>query len=196
MRKTFLSVLTIGVFSVTLLGCQTNKSSQNNTDSTSNSPSTQNSQDTQQLANIAAQIQSGQAYRCEFKDQEGQEAMYFGKGELFKMSTISSTDSTMTNTIISDGSFIYTWDAKTKQGVKFTIPSKEEQAQMADQSKQMLENVPDFLNPEEISQLQNDGYTFNCAPASISDSEFVPPTDIQFQDMSQLMEGFMQNVGQ
>jgi len=78
--------------------------------------------------------------------------------------------------IISDGEWTYLWNPKTKeQGMKIKVTDE----QRADTQKLADGNLD--LGKQ---------FSYNCSPASVSDSEFVPPTDIKFLDLEELQNQF------
>lgn len=100
------------------------------------------------------------------------------KGNKFRQSVtsivIGETETSME--IISDGTWTYLWNPKTKeQGMKAKVTEE----QKADTQK--LANGTLDLGKE---------FNFNCSPASVSDSEFVPPTDVKFMDLEALQNQF------
>jgi hypothetical protein len=78
--------------------------------------------------------------------------------------------------ILSDGLWTYLWNPNTKeQGmkIKVTDEQREDTQKLADGSLDWGKE-----------------YNYNCSPASVSDAEFVPPTDVEFMDLEALQEQF------
>lgn len=141
---------------------------------------------------IARAMASNQALQCTFTNKTNNQTMsYAVKGKSFRMDGTAQigTDSDEQTHMISDGTYFYSWASPTNQGVKMAIPDEETLKEQAGQLNQM----PDFSNDETLAQYEND-YTINCEPASFDDSHFLPPTDVQFQDMSALMKNMSNQV--
>lgn len=81
-----------------------------------------------------------------------------------------------TGNMINDGSFGYTWDDTTKTGMKFAMT--EELKKVGEESAQE--------NPQ-IAEM-NKKSDYRCKLWVADASKFAPPTDIQFTDLSKMME--------
>jgi len=81
-----------------------------------------------------------------------------------------------TGNMINDGSFSYTWDDSTKTGMK--IAMTEELKKMGEESAQENSQVAEM----------NKKTDYRCKLWVADASKFVPPTDIQFTDLSKMME--------
>ncbi len=100
------------------------------------------------------------------------------KGNKFRQSiTTKITDQKETAIeVITDGVWTYLWNPNTKeQGMKMKVTDE----QKADTEK--LANGSLDWGKE---------YNYNCSPASVSDSEFTPPKDVEFMDLQALQEQF------
>lgn len=132
---------------------------------------------------MGAAMQSGKPVRCLMTDTKKNHTMtYLMKDKKVKMTNMMMSDSGETGAMLMDSEFIYTWSDQKKEGTKMKIPE--------DQMKEASENkdVPDLATEEDRQQYEDMGYTINCEEANLADSEFVPPTDITFMDMSAMME--------
>lgn len=85
--------------------------------------------------------------------------------------------------MINDGAFSYTWDDTTKTGMK--IAMTEELKQMGEEA------VQD--NPQ-IAEM-NKKTDYRCKAWVVDASKFTPPTDIQFTDLSKMMENLNTSPG-
>jgi len=100
------------------------------------------------------------------------------KGTKFRQSVISKVgeEPETAMEIISDGMWTYLWNPKTKeQGMKLKVTEE----QKADTQK--LANGTLDLGKE---------FNYNCSPASVSDSEFEAPKDVEFMDLDALQNEF------
>jgi hypothetical protein len=87
--------------------------------------------------------------------------------------------------MINDGTWAYIWSGTS--GTKFNIKdmqeiSKANGGQQEDPSAKMS-NWEDWAKSMETS-----GTKYDCANAAVSDSDFVPPSDVKFQDMGELVK--------
>ncbi|MEP7167137.1 MAG: hypothetical protein ABI758_04130 [Candidatus Woesebacteria bacterium] len=144
---------------------------------------------------VNALIASGKPAKCEISKTDGSMHMtswVMGK----KMKTTGITTSTKTQydgAMISDGTYMYTWDQTKKEGVKMKIPSEQDLKDLSAKTGQDIPNMADSTNRQ---KWMDQGYTVNCSAADISESEFVPPTDVTFTDASAMMDSVNQMMKQ
>lgn len=90
--------------------------------------------------------------------------------------------------IISDGQVMYTWDESTKQGTKLSFPDPEEMKKQVEEMTKEFESDPAYSDPELLKATQAASeYTTSCKVTSATDADFVPPSDVTFQDLSTQM---------
>lgn len=144
---------------------------------------------------VSAAIQAGQSVRCEMIKTDGTETMtYLMKGKKMKMNTVVTAENGLQpGTMISDGEYFYIWNVDTNEGVKSKLPSEEDVKAVAEQQGREL---PDFSKEEEKQKYEDLGYRVDCQVAEVADAEFVPPANVQFRDMSQLMNNVQQMMKQ
>jgi hypothetical protein len=92
------------------------------------------------------------------------------KGKQFKQTSLVTVEGKpMNSTMISDGTYFYTWTNSTKaNGIKMAIPTPSAAA-----------------SPAADKNLDNK-YNYNCSPATVSDADFVLPSDVKFTDLSEI----------
>lgn len=123
----------------------------------------------------------GQEQKCTWESEvEGDKSsgMMLIKGNKFRQTVVNVTNDEKENTmeVVTDGVWTYLWNPITKeQGMKIKVTEE----QKADT--QQLANGTLDLGKE---------FNYNCSPASVSDSEFVPPTDVEFMDLEALQNQF------
>ena len=69
------------------------------------------------------------------------------------------------------------------------------QEQVQNEMKEMADKLPDFTDETTVQEYEDQGYRVNCQKRNVADSEFTPPSNIQFQDYSALMQD-AQKMGQ
>lgn len=84
----------------------------------------------------------------------------------------------MDSHMIQSGETVYTWTTDPKQGMKIKV-SKEDQVKYAD-------DAGKITNSQSFDMDQS--YDYNCKGWSGDQSKFQPPSDIEFQDLSAIME--------
>jgi hypothetical protein len=137
-------------------------------------------------------IKLGGGLKCTFTDKTtGAVSNYSAKGNKFHMTGVENGENDSNSEIISDSEYMYTWDVKKKEGVKLKMPTEAELKEQAEKYKDMTQDLPDFTNPAEVKEMEEEGVTTNCSPSVISDAEFVPPKDVKFQDLNTMMNDAM-----
>ncbi len=150
-------------------------------------PTVDNSQsESAASSQIAAAISSGQPISCTMTKKDGTSSMqYMMKDKKMKITGIVAQGTTTPASMISDGSFMYTWDATTKQGMKIALSTD---GQLSEEDRQKTGDIPSINSDADKKKLEDEGYTVDCNAATIDDAEFVPPTDVKFSDFSTLMQ--------
>jgi outer membrane lipoprotein-sorting protein len=124
---------------------------------------------------------SGQEQKCTWKSEvEGDKSSgtMMIKGTKFRQTAVSKIGDQPETAmeILSDGVWTYLWNPKTKeQGMKIRVTEE----QKADTQK-LADGSFDFGKE----------FNFDCSPASVSDAEFTPPTDVEFMDLEALQNQF------
>ncbi|MGI5827870.1 MAG: hypothetical protein ACOX6V_02490 [Patescibacteria group bacterium] len=168
----------------------------NNQTSTSNEDGLQQEQQEEQseqtIGNSLKSIFSrGESAKCTYNE-DGAEITVAIKGNKTRVYGIDynpETEAIEEGGVINDGEWVYFWDGSTKAGIKYKISALEG---LANEDTGTNEQAESWGDMEKWADEIEDDYEVNCTPQTISDSEFTPPSDIQFQDMAQLMESVKQ----
>jgi hypothetical protein len=140
----------------------------------------------QEMTDAGSLIAAGKSVKCETtKADEGLSMTSYMMGAKVKTTGITTSDKTYQGAMISDGQSMYTWDETKKTGIKATLPNPEDIKAFAEKQGQSIPDIKDDAGRENWKNL---GYTINCTEAVLSDSDFVPPTDVQFTDVSGMMD--------
>lgn len=151
-----------------------------NTSNNSNSPKTEATESNKTGAGVAKSLRellsSGLAQKCTWSvtgegTQSSGEITF--KGNKFVQSLTTSIDGGANTKIkvLSDGAYSYMWNPDNKQsGIKVKVEDTQ---------------GTETQNNSEANIDWDTQYNYNCSPATVSDSDFVPPSDIQFVDFSQ-----------
>lgn len=150
---------------------------------TATTPETTGEQ-TSDLTSIAAMMAAGKPISCTMSKKDGTNSMaYMMKDKKIKVTGISGQGEAQSSSMITDGTYMYTWDDATKKGMKLALDGKDIASEARTQAA-----APTLQSDEDKKKFEDQGYDVKCATATIDDTEFVPPTDVTFEDLSVMME--------
>ena len=110
--------------------------------------------------------------KCSYSDSTNQGTIYFADGKMRgDFTTNLDTGQTVTSHMMVDGEYMYNWSDATEGGMKIKID-----ANQTTQS-QSQQNAVDVNKPG----------NYNCGSWSADNSMFMMPTNIKFQDFSNMM---------
>ena len=115
---------------------------------------------------IKEAVLRGIPMKCVWKDDRGNSTTGYIKGKKYYAEVISEG---RTGYLIMKDNCMWTWSKGESQGVKMCLEPTEEEEGLWE-----MEG-----SPQEA---------YNCAPAAVSDSLFNPPANVNFMDMSQMMQ--------
>jgi hypothetical protein len=119
-------------------------------------------------------VSLGVAMKCTYQI-EGNEYEGYVKGESYRGS-IKTAEGKVGAVIIKDGC-MWTWSEDESQGIKTCYEVE----------------GPDETDVWEQSQgVAAPGINYTCMPSAVTDSQFTPPSDVNFMDIDAMMEGFGQ----
>lgn len=85
-------------------------------------------------------------------------------------------------TMISDGEWVYVWSGK-QDGIKFNVKEMEELNKTTGNTVEKNQSLSEQMSWEKWAQtMESSGADYSCKPASLSDSDFLPPADVKFVD--------------
>lgn len=147
--------------------------------------------ETEEMGKLAAQ---GKPLACVITDKKTQTSFSYKMADKkVRISGMTQPGKTEKTSMLFDEQFMYVWDEDKKTGTKLVIPDPNEVNETLQQQGQ---NLPDLSTEESRQQYIDQGYTLNCEEARVQDSDFVPPTDVTFTDLSTMMDAsnqMMQN---
>lgn len=123
---------------------------------------------------------------CEFTDETGATTKSYIKNGAVRVS--STGNSEQTNEIIIKDKKMYMWDDKKKQGFMYIISDEAKNSQTGNTNQDVVSSQS-YLN-------MIDKYKDSCKVATVADSYFVVPTDVNFQDMAKLLEDLQKQAPQ
>jgi len=122
---------------------------------------------------------SGKTQKCDFTSQSAsstsQGTVYIGGGKMRGDFSSTAQGKTMATHMINDGTTVYTWVDGMSMAVKMSAAAK-------------MTNRPTPSNRTSQSVDQNAKYNYNCSDWTQDNSQFTPPANINFTDMSAMMQ--------
>ncbi|MBI4144632.1 hypothetical protein HY493_00305 [Candidatus Woesearchaeota archaeon] len=126
------------------------------------------------LTDVKALFKSGMAAKCEMTMPEGTATMYING----KNSRVDAMTNNQESHMINDGTYLYAWSGS--EGVKMNLEKIEQASASTGKSAQTPE---DFATQPDVD--------VQCRPTTVSGSMFMPPSTVQFTDLSAMMESAM-----
>lgn len=145
---------------------------------------------------LAAAMQSGQPMNCTITNATKGESMTFvTKDKKMKVNGMVAENVNQQTSMINDGQYMYIWTNGETKGIKTKVPTEQDIEAMKEKVADSNNQLPDFSNAETQKEYQDKGYAINCNPGTVADSEFIPPTTVEFQDMSVMMDAALKAAG-
>ncbi len=170
--KKRLLLSTVFILAIFLVSCK--KSSDPTTSSETNSLASK-------AGGLAAALISGDSFRCKYTNSTNNSTgEYLVKNKSFRVDG-QEVNGQVSSVIVNEKG-MYMWAPGEKKG--FFYPASETSDSNNDTSSNS--DFDEFLNPEKLDEKEK----IDCQNAILNDSDFTPPTDVEFQDFSQLMNTF------
>lgn len=118
---------------------------------------------------------------CEFKDDGGQSVKSFIKNGAVRVTSTGLEENGQAGDIIIKDRKMYIWDGKTKQGFVYETKDEGVDNQNVGMTAGEVVKSDTYLNMIEK-------YKDSCKVSTVEDSYFIPPTDVNFQDMTKFLE--------
>lgn len=168
-------------------GLQTKSGDQNNT--------TNNSTDNSSKFSIRELIAKNIPQKCTYTG-SNEEGSYTSdiiiSGKKFKQTIVyKSTEGEEKINSISDGEYVYTWGTHSTGSTFATKLKADFDATKAPEVEENDDSVGDMSGTSVDLDADFEG---KCSPAVVSDADFQPPKDVQFQDYSKMMEDWQKLV--
>ena len=100
--------------------------------------------------------------------------------------------------ILNDGEWVYIWSNESKQGIKYSIEKLEkimkENQGYSDENKKVNEANREISKEYSVEELLKawENLKEHCRIGGVDNSEFTPPSDVEFIDMSSILENTME----
>ena len=160
MKKIILIIFIVSL--VILVACQSQTTDQTSTSSSENifTGTLQNAMD------------SGKTYKCTTNDVKGNKADLYVKGNQFRGESQTPDGKTII-TVFDKDKCMWIWQESNKQGSKLCT------------SQQALQSSG--LDSKDQPTVKTD-LAVTCNPTSISDDNFIPPSDVKFSDIAEILK--------
>lgn len=144
------------------------------------------------FSSIQEALSKSLSLQCNFTDEDGRTTNAYIKAGAIR-ADIGGKSPEESGSMIMKDKKIYFWNPTTKQGFMTTITDE----QLKDVQNQMTQ--PNGAKEPSNNQGQNmmsmiEKFKDHCKAATVSDTLFVIPTDVKFQDMSALINNAMKKV--
>lgn len=141
---------------------------------------------------ITEAFQSGASLKCDVTKEGEANSHYLIKDKKIKMMTDATEQQPERYFSLMDKENIYFWSSDIAQpGIKMSVKEVKENDNQFDNKYQ---EFPDISDPKVREEFENSGFTMNCTQQTIEDSEFLPPSDIKFNDLMEMFEGFKEQT--
>ncbi len=128
---------------------------------------------TSEETNLPNQEFSNVSYRCTYTAEGGLQFTTYAKGKNMRTEVKMSDGDTNVSLYTNDK--VYQWSEATKQGIVMAVEAAKGQS------------GTEVQDPEEYLEEMRQKYNPDCKNMDLVDSLFVVPKDIEFQDVSQLL---------
>jgi hypothetical protein len=124
----------------------------------------------------------GKSVQCTYTTEEG-EVKTWVKGNKVRVEGVGFAPQEAKNGqggMINDGEWIYIWGGEEKTGIKYKLSAMEQQ--------DWAKDVQELKDPQQWAAGVEEKYKISCNETMVADNLFSPPSDIEFQDMSEMFE--------
>lgn len=147
--------------------------------SSSNAPTATSAQSESSVSSTSGTLKDlfsgGKTVNCKFSypDNSMSGNVFVSGGKVRNEFTTTKDGKTTDGTVIYDGTYAYFWSSSSSQAIKYKMGSIEDMQKQAQGQAQTMD----------LSQKVN----FDCSNWSVDNSKFVPPSNIQFTDFTEMM---------
>jgi hypothetical protein len=189
MNKGLLLILAVAAIVIIVAGAfffkKPQTTSQTNQPSDSSMVATDNSSDNKFSGTFLELLALGQNYSCTYRttDSTGSQmsgmAYVAGAGKKINgQFTLTQADgTTMDSNFISDGEYNYIWTSAQKQGIRIKVGANDNSLFGSDSDSEKSTGISD-----------QDKVDFDCKPWTVDNSMFIPPADMEYVDLSEMMQ--------
>jgi hypothetical protein len=187
-KSKFISIFLLILLSVFLAGCIKKPQDNQQADKKQGRAQEESGKVENFTGSLMDVLKLGNSVKCtgSYSGEDGSMEMVVyasGKKSYSEMQVDAGEDGIINTYSIYDGEWMYTW---TDQG----MASKMNVSEMEDLAKDMPEQE-DYEGAQMSGQQAfQQEFDYKCNPWVVDNSKFVPPSDIEFMDMGEMMKGF------
>lgn len=133
------------------------------------------------ITSIKDALVGSQSLKCEFTDEGGRKTTTYMKSGAIRTDFVA-TDSKQSGSVIMKDKKMYYWSGKQGTILEFDLSEMKENVTSAPKTPNTTGQSPEDV----IGSLEK--FKEFCKPASVDSVLFVPPTDVKFTDMSQVLK--------
>ncbi len=170
--KKRLLLSTVFILAIFLVSCKKSSDPTNSSDTNSL---------TSKAGGLAAALISGDSFRCKYTNStDNSTGEYLVKNKSFRVDG-QEVNGQQSSVIVNEKG-MYMWTPGEKKGFFYAASKTTD----TDDTTSTNSDFDEFLNPEKLDAKEK----IDCQNAILKDSDFAPPTDVEFQDFSQMMNSF------
>lgn len=142
------------------------------------------------MAKWLEMAKAGKGIRCTVTNKENNNTTeVYIKGKKMKVMGYDMDEGTKKYSyMINDGVNVYIWAKDEKQGIKVVLPTEEEVKKMTEEAEKIQAENQQYSQDQLLNKYESDQVKNDCREEAVSDSEFIPPTNIEFIDPQQMMK--------
>ena len=119
--------------------------------------------------------------KCSYSDERGEVSFWAKSGKMRAEGASFGLQGDQKGGMINDSEYLYIWQDDDKSGIKYKL-SVFEDTDSPDTSQ------PAQIDPQAWAQSIQGRYEYSCNAVNENDNIFTPPSDVEFKDMTQLLE--------
>lgn len=132
------------------------------------------------LVSIKDALTLGKSVQCNYTTEEGEMTTWV-KGEKVRVEGVGfDSGGSGEGGMINDGEWVYIWGKEDESGMKYKLSALGEG--------EWGEEVDIWKDPQKWAAETEDKYAMDCRNVLVTDSKFVPPSDIEFTDLTEMFE--------
>ncbi len=172
---------------VFLSGCGQNTNNPTSSDEKNNEEVEQQN-DQKKLAKM---IENGEGVKCSVEDEMGKYELWAQNGKMkidgIEYAGMKEGEGNKKGTMINDGIYVYIWSGK--EGTKMIIKNENKNSNQSEKVEEVsVDNENDWS--DWVEEKDKVGAKYECQASNLSDADFTPPADVNFQDFSDVLKNF------
>lgn len=118
--------------------------------------------------------------KCTYSDSYGEVVVWAKAGKVRSEGSSFGMQGNEKGGMINDGEYLYIWQESDKTGLKYKLSVFEAENQDSE--------IPPGVNPQTWAETIQNQYEYSCQAVNEGEEIFTPPADVEFQDMTELLQ--------